>query len=990
MNLSPEPQNPLPAPSARAHPVRDPVLTEVIDFSPLKGISVDEVKRKAPLAPEFHGMEERVSQLRAIITLTMKKMNQLNAGSKVIPLDRPEDIIEKLTRSSARVIGLFSDGTLGDVAEKGQLLGFARVFGASEEFPDRDLIPDDILEQDAIRFDRFFVADEARILDSRGGAADHLVGEIIQFAAGRTIIAKVLVGADDIDPNWLIAKRALEQRGFEDTHLADLEVFPHGDGRNIPAQFRWYLHPPRTDKGISLYESLREGIQSLARPAEVRLAHTIGHIPLDGGMVVCYSRDNDPWDLANLYRSKNIIGVRSFDSVRWKDERRPNLWTISTGIRDVILPPRKADSVIVFGALPDIAVSSDKNPLQNLHAFLENQRTALVAGGKIIIRDTFDPEQGNRSVVLHLSTEGPNGKSPQAVFEQFLKFAGDNPKIRHDIARVESLPSHDSQVSRYVVPMSLANEFQLKASYVKDIEWEAARPYTAYSLADVRSVVEQSGFRMLYAAPERNQWVYDHQRDGKIELKTLRGDTIPQLPTNFRLVAQRVDPSEAITIEPLGEAVESSDPQFLSVLVLKRLASNSFRNEGQIRSLIHRPGVTIDLAPFYVQDGRLHVVGRSFPRPIVAEAAGLPDESFRAPFLNEQIGIIVDDEALDDTKSIQAAAVSGITERTGISPSDIRGLEEPNWYLPSADISDEKVVVQPIEIDPEALPDVLKGQSISGFHSDGKPVAYGGERLLEACHAGGMSDTRLERAVYDLMLERNLSPGKWLGDPVSVPEVKGKFQERKVEEILRPEGALQFQMARDGSDKGTFFRVYERSYRETLSDGSEGNVVQREFAVSDPKRGFQEVVVPVLPLLRKDGELYAGIHRSPDMPGASLHGIAGEFPSVPLFNIPARISEMPSGEKMEAMLRFVEKRLESRWGVKLASIGSAGEPYFVSPGAMPKIAFPLFAVIDEVTDKESLLHFGREGDLLKNHQDVRCGYLRTLLYRSAHAEGLMG
>ena len=853
------------------------------EFCVLRGITLDEVLGRKPVGPMYDLFAEDISDLRAIIQITLEEMARLNSSSMVIPLDDPQRMLDLVTQDFTKIALLHTHGTHEDPRK---VVGFARIFEEKTRFPDRDEIPVDLLEGSVCRFDRFFITEEGRVLDSRGGAASRLLDKIIEIADGRTVIMKVLVGPPTIGPEWLIAKRALEQRGCEDTGRTDLEFFSHPqqDGK-VPAEFRWYLHPLRTAKGKDYFKAIQGRLRELVRPVEIRLAHTVAHVSSDGGLIVCYSRQPDAWNLAKVYQKHAVIGVRSAHAAPWRNEKRPNLYISEQDLLMPAAPQKTVGTVTVFGALNDIVQRTQRTVDENFIDFFKIQKDQLIAGGTLVLLE---------------------------------ELANNSPR---------SLP---------------------------------------FSLKQVTRSIELAGFRVLMSV----------STEGKES-------------TQFKVVAESIGPDDPIEIRRVGPARQLTESKFLRLQSCERVVEAALRTVGERRSIVCRPNVTLDLIPYKIDEtGGFSVLTRiNFPRPLVLEAGPLLDGSTRAPFLMEQLSIIVDKSVLESEQKILSTGLVALQTRSALTSDQIEAVDSPTWYLPSADITDEKTVVLRFRVNSD-FTDGQHSNGISGFSTDGSFKFISGSDLLRACQKGGRSDSRTERVVYGIFLDHKQTPDFCILPDLKLSDQKLPAEITSASEVLKAEGVNNFRAHE--VDRETFFTVSESSYQEIFSDNSIGPVITREVARPGAKTGYSNNVIAVLPVIKCGDKIFAGILRSPDMPGAALNDLGSFLATAPQFLIKSSVfSDGNPEDWQERALAEVSAKMEKIFGLRAIQLWAAGEPFFSSIGATARVTFPYVIEVEEITQRKVSAMFSEISDLLEQRNQIRCGVLQTLLYRTAHALELL-
>src|SRR5690606_33493532 len=99
---------------------------------------------------------------------------------------------------------------------------------------------------------------------------------------------------------------------------------------------------------------------------------------------------------------------------------------------------------------------------------------------------------------------------------------------------------------------------------LRRLDASAARPvktgHRRYALS-LRHAVEAHcvamGLRVLVSSPLRNPWIVRHRFDGKFVLTDELGVELDPPATNYVIVGQRVEPTEAVTFDDSGPAPPS-------------------------------------------------------------------------------------------------------------------------------------------------------------------------------------------------------------------------------------------------------------------------------------------------------------------------------------------------------------------------------------------------------------------------------------------------
>jgi hypothetical protein len=152
----------------------------------------------------------------------------------------------------------------------------------------------------------------------------------------------------------------------------------------------------------------------------------------------------------------------------------------------------------------------------------------------------------------------------------------------------------------------------------------------------------------------------------------LAGSALPFPPTTHFVVGEKIDPGSPVVLHVV-EQRELPAPRFF--------VPRAYRNvqNGKRLELAERPGRTLDILPWLVRGGRVHVLAKKgFPRPLLALHAEI------SGFITEPIAAI-----LADDEPRPAAIARVLHERAAIDPAVIRGPAPIARYFTSPGGLDE-------------------------------------------------------------------------------------------------------------------------------------------------------------------------------------------------------------------------------------------------------------------------------------------------------------
>lgn len=701
-----------------------------------------------------------------------------------------------------------------------------------------------------------------------------------------------------------------------------------------------------------------------------KVALTTAHFPTRGRLADMGSGSGrGTHDLAQLYSGLELVGVDinpvSVDmaSAAYK---RPNLRFVVGDIADPVFPPESLDGVLDSSVLHHVTSFNDFS-LARLETCLDNQVRALRTGGVIIIRDFLVPE-GPAEVFLDLPwtdglSEGPvPGLSTAALFERFAR------DFRCSVNRDGPVPyarldSPHAGHARYRLALRAANEFILRKDYRTDWDVELLEEYCYFSQAQFESAFRRRGLRILSSMPIRNPWIIANRYEGRFHLGDTEGRPLPFPPTNYLIVGEKVPPGAGVELreehrEPLAT------PRFLSL--------SAWRHEdGRVWELVERPGRTLDVLPWFRQDGQVFVLAKKgFPRPIVNACADHPNlgGATLSGYITEPLAAITHAGEAPD-KSIARI----LEERAALPADSIRALSEPAHYFTSPGGVSERVSAYLVEVAPTAG---LPTPDYGPFTGSGSVRELDARQVLRACHVGGMVDARLELNIHRLLRHLGTSPGPWIGAPIQLTEQAGG--PKWASDALTPERRAPFSVHEDGT-RG-YLELRTGTFSERDAEGRVLASVPREYLV--PHEASRNTAV-ALPVVRVREGYRVGIeHR--ELPVVQHFTGSASLAVTPAWRLPRTLtdsSQVPA---------FISERLREEFSVTVRRTWELGGSYHATPGVTPELVWPFSVELEADAACDSRLRWLPLEVLIAELDSVRDAHLRVVAWRLAHALGVLG
>jgi hypothetical protein len=699
-----------------------------------------------------------------------------------------------------------------------------------------------------------------------------------------------------------------------------------------------------------------------------KVALTAAHLPSEGRIAdMGMGSGEGSAALAALYPSMQVVGVDLDPEMVERAARRhsqPNLRFVVGNIADPVFPDGSLDGILDSSVLHHVTTFGGYDHDAAARC-LAVQAGALAAGGVLVVRDFVAPDDPDADVFLDLrdDDDGRRLGSDVALLE---RTAGEHrslhPHPGFPITRVEpSLPGW----ARFRLSRRHAVEFVLRKDYRDDWEAEIKEEYTYFTRARFEAVFAGLGLRVLASTPLRNPWIVRHRFDGRIALRGLDGAVVDPPATNYVIVGEKTAEGEAVGFRDAGDAPA---PGFLVRSWYEDRAT------GHVRDLVRRPGVVVDVVPFFEHAGQLYVVARtSYPRPIVGTslvAEPQLDGSGAVPWLAEPLHARIDDKPIAQSVEDELLASAGLTAER------IRHCLPGTSYTPSPGGLQEEVRSLFVAIDPTFDDVALVGAS--PFSTSGRIRPIEATQLLRAAQVGGLPDARLELNVRSLLTRLGRPHGPWIGDaPAAIPDadlaadvatwstLASRPSRRAFRAIAAPRGE-------------PFLDVRARRFEEL---DARGRVVGDAILELVVPRTRSATSIATAPIARIDGVICLGVDDD-DLPAAQCFHGNSEILVAPAWRLPRSILVEPA--PIAAARAFVRDRLRAEYGLVGGEIVELGGRFYPSPGSTPEVVHPwLVVVTGRAGEAARRLRFVPLADLVAHADAIVEGHLRVVVTRAA-------
>ncbi|HET7230829.1 MAG TPA: hypothetical protein VFJ16_12545, partial [Longimicrobium sp.] len=474
------------------------------------------------------------------------------------------------------------------------------------------------------------------------------------------------------------------------------------------------------------------------------------------------------------------------------------------------------------------------------------------------------------------------------------------------------------------------------------------------------------GLRVVVSAPLWNPWIVENRFEGRFYLSDPDGRPLPPPPTNYLIVGEKVCPGGGVELVE-KEARERAIPGFLG-LTFHRNART-----GEVMELVERPGVTVDLVPWFEENGQLFVYAKKgFPRPVANACAGQqrPSRSAISGYITEPLSAIVAPDEAADT-----AALRILEERAGLHGGQVTSLGEPFHYFTSPGGVNERVAARLVQVHPRAA-DAPPFPNYTRFHEAGTVRELDAAQVLRACHVGGMFDARLEISVYRLLRERGRGLGPWIGAALDLEAQLPVPGFAASASALVPGRRAAFG-APSAAGTPNFLSVREGLFAER--DGAGNVLAEVPFEYVVPRRLSINTLV-ALPVARTAEGIFVGVeHR--DLPAVQHFTGSSALAAPPAWRL------APTVAHRWELGPLVAQSLAREFGVRVRRTWELGGAYLATPGVTPETLYPFAAEVELAGAADSPLHFIHVDELAANLGVIESANLLIAANRLLHALG---
>lgn len=728
-----------------------------------------------------------------------------------------------------------------------------------------------------------------------------------------------------------------------------------------------YSGQRRGDRGA--YERYLQGMDASMRQ---KVALTAAHL-LSQGKIADMGMGSGTGSeaLAALYPALQVVGVDIEPTMVQLAQDRYAHANLSFEVGDIAKP------VFAEGSLDGILNSSVLHHVTSFNGYgsdrasdaLRVQVKQLSERGILIVRDFVAPALGNVLLDLPDDDGGSDAEgaaeSSAALFERFAKTyrpLSDEPGFPYSEVQAEDLRAG---WKRYRLAAQHAVEFVLRKDYRRDWDSELLEAYTYFTQEQFEEVYAALGLRVLASTPIWNPWIVHNRFQDKFAWRDEAGALLEFPATNYIIVGEKVRE---------GEGVRFREGQSQPPIGFLELESYVDMRSDQVMDLVRRPNRSVDIIPWFENDGDLFMLARaSYPRPIGSAASHASvslDGRHSAGYVIEPLVVVQTDKPLGTTVE------ESLAKDAGIGSAEILSFQRGTSYYPSPGGIQEEVRSAFVQVTPGFAQRPLDNRS--GYTSSGRVLAIDAQQILRASQVGGLPDARIELNAYDLLISKSKTCGPWIGETIELSQCETPVAVSTARELLaRPSRRVFAKVARESS-RG-FLEIRCADFHEHDNKNLRCSTTLLEFVVPRPL----SLNTIATALLARDGDqILLGIDDD-DLPAAQGFTGNSDLYVTPAWRLPRKLTSFTPARA------WIRERLRAEYGIEVGNAFHLGGPYHPSLGLTPEVVHPIAFEVASIGDAPRSLRWFTLTDAVAHRDAFQDGHLRTVLLRSAHALSLL-
>jgi SAM-dependent methyltransferase len=692
----------------------------------------------------------------------------------------------------------------------------------------------------------------------------------------------------------------------------------------------------RQERGTrSDYERYLQGMDaSMQQKVALTAAHMLGRGWLaDMGM----GSGTGSEALAALYPELRVTGVDiNPEMVELAQEKYklPNLDFLVGDIGQTCFEEESLDVVFDSSVLHHVTTFNGYDKSKATEA-IKNQVKQLKLDGNLIIRDFLRPEPG----LIWLDLPADTVPLFQRFSREFRYLKEENERG----FRFRELQSPEAGWHRFETERLHAVEFVLRKDYTADWETEVLEEYTYFTQEEFETTLRAEKLRLLASTPIRNPWIIRNRFEGRFRFLSLDGQPLEYPPTNYLIVGEKVPASEDVAYVAAGEREPSN---YLEMSCYRH------KNTGRLRDLIRRPNATLDVVPYFRQQGEVYVLARkSYPRPLLCLCSDRLDGSLSPTYVTEPIVVIQGD------KPIAQTVEEALHRRAGLSSHELKRFHFGSSTYPSPGGLQEQVRPVFVEVEPRT----------AGKGSE-RVRAVSARQLLRAAQVGGLPDARLELHICELLAYLGETPGSWIGEQLTLTKQTLPLQGHDT--LPDPPCRREYEKTQQRAE---FLQLGCQLFQAQNHAGQVVGEVALEYCL--PKE-FNLQTAAVILLWRSPEDTYVGLVDD-DFPAAQCFRGHSNLWVTPAWRLPKSLQNLDQTEA------FLKQKISREHNLQTGQFFALGGPYHPSPGSTPEVVYPF--ACEAHPQSSTSLSWVSLSHLLERFSDLKDGHLKTLLSRASRA-----
>lgn len=839
---------------------------------------------------------------------------------------------------------------------------------------------------------------------------DQLFEALFTLTGDRTIITRIVCEPEHLAYVWSII--GLGRRGFKEVNNP-LERLPlkvsleRPDGRFDPQEVTIkdgvFVFDPKSPNPAFLER--KATAQSLRQELWDKYAASI-NFPSNNLLVGLWSDRPSYGELDAFARIQDGNHVLTLNQI----EEASKTFRHNLSYVDHALPPGTSHMIAVdagFSAnmlrsventLPehDTAVYEECLQLWRLHGenFVHQMAMHLKPGAPFCVREIMLPDEWPAQVEMKLFEQ-----SERSLFERYAKEAYGGKGIEYNDCADGYVQLAASEALKFaLIVKNYPHDFLL--------EKEIAPP--CFTLSELVRTLNSNGFRVDAAQVLPSEYVLRTFLANKVTFRSPGTKApLPLATGQCEIFGERLRSKKGAVCVRRSAPLERASEHFLQ----SRYYVRDTNTGSQFRHVISRKDPNVYCLQIFRRiSGSIALLGRQgFQRPIrdalfnEIAADGAPcdfplDTSVRSGFTTEGLVVVP-----KNSESPEEAIRRFLREQLRIPEQLIPTTEQLQsailsaTHFPSDGTIDETWFSVDIELPPEAFVESLE-LAHSKFPSGNIVRLFDAQDIVSATKGTASSSSVLTNAAYRILLQQGLSFRSWTGN-ISLQEQTFSASVTPISEIHYGAHKTENVWRKVQEMPNPFFKILKASFSEYDRSGtplvdSLGNpsAVELELATIADERNLTNNTLVLAPVIRTNNSYLLGLETVDDRPLIALRLQLSQIEIAPAMRIARDVEGYMQGTIEDRALAHFEN------AAHLSIVKDATGDYhkwtlspelLVTAGATPERAYLRLVEVDAASAAGSSLRFFNLRELLDSIESIPCGHTKSIIYRSAHALGLL-